>query len=873
MATNFLLRNIKWTFNQNSTDELLSLPTTEAQYTAQLDKLARRYFPERLSIDTVTTEFFLNKIALTSGKSAEGLAIKNRFAHYWAKYEKLRKVFDKKYLVFPASGNKTRLETVAELIGKCSQFAVDGKTLARMRENAVNVLQLSEREANYLEFAVELCEIDYYCAAALKTLQGKPIGKYSLAKMLRSRLLPQKFSDNDRYCQCSYQTANLIAVIDCMGNTATKYKDITTGIDVKTYVYANGRNVFDTFVKSKFGNNTAEFASNDKTVDVTMRYYLQGNCEIRNVTLTNKGKTARKFTLEVPVTADSGAYDYFAMDNALCLANKTENLYVAAAVVHDNAVACCYGDKALNYDVTIESNSSVGFDIVTVYADNSPALAREIESLYYMGTTVCPYLYDEPSNRIRRTDITLNLSSKGYVLKKPRKVLSSQLNYSYQLGDSNVATFVDNAGNSTTLVKGFVFGIKGESVYSVKNGIIDKINEENFHIDVDRLCYNKRGTLCSIRHDNGKIYDVINEKPCKTLFLFPFERKSKVHFAENAFEIDDGERQYVIECDGKVESYTTSALECSEEKIRYKLSNDTTSGTCLAVCFATSAAVNVKITSKDVAPQSKPIIRESLVSTYLNYINDKNAFCLTNYLKRADALTVAAICYTNPQFVKNYLLEHFKTNGVSTYYDNSGRKKNFADRLTFPLAYAYYMNLVGDELPDEFRQAVNGTLLYEKFDGKDLCVKALTLRKLSQLSTPDKVKYLVEYNIVKKQISSDAKLYGYAQAIGATTMTNPSKARLKDLCNKYDIPKCWYYVSQLENLYGLSISSGKVQIYPKVTAENALEQLALNIDGKRIDTTFYKSTVHSMTLNGATCYQPFYPTKLKSAENELVVRY
>ena len=56
-------------------------------------------------------------------------------------------------------------------------------------------------------------------------------------------------------------------------------------------------------------------------------------------------------------------------------------------------------------------------------------------------------------------------------------------------------------------------------------------------------------------------------------------------------------------------------------------------------------------------------------------------------------------------------------------------------------------------------------------------------------------------------------------------------------------------------------------------AAEKLERLALNIDGKRIDTTFYKSTVHSMTLNGATCYQPFYPTKLKSAENELVVRY
>ena len=122
-------------------------------------------------------------------------------------------------------------------------------------------------------------------------------------------------------------------------------------------------------------------------------------------------------------------------------------------------------------------------------------------------------------------------------------------------------------------------------------------------------------------------------------------------------------------------------------------------------------------------------------------------------------------------------------------------------------------------------------------------------------------------------MAADTKLYAYAQAIGAIPMVNPSKERLKDLCNKFDIPKSWYYVSQLENLYGLNIAAGKLHIAPKVTAENVLEQFALNISGKRIDTTFAKATVQSMTLNGILCFQPFCPQNLKNDENELVVRY
>ena len=203
----------------------------------------------------------------------------------------------------------------------------------------------------------------------------------------------------------------------------------------------------------------------------------------------------------------------------------------------------------------------------------------------------------------------------------------------------------------------------------------------------------------------------------------------------------------------------------------------------------------------------------------------------------------------------------------------SGRIKAYEDKTAFPLAYAYYRNLVGDDLPASFLNAVNGVIFNEDFTGKDICIKALVLKKLAQLNTDDKVRYLVEYNKLKKQISCDSKLYAYAQAIGAIPMISPSKARLKDLCNQYDIPKSWYYVSQLENLYGLKIFAGKLQVSPSVTTENVLEQLALNIDGKRIDTTFAKSTVKSMTLNGMQCFQPFCAAQLKNADNQLVVHY
>ncbi|MCM1533903.1 MAG: hypothetical protein NC099_04530, partial [Corallococcus sp.] len=560
MILNFLRQNIRWTFNRNPFDSLLCLPTTERQFTEQLEKLAARRFASENKIDTTETEFCLNSIALRTAKTEAQKTVSEYFRQFWTAYERVKGVFEKAYALFPSDGSATRLERICELMTKCTQFAVDSQTQERLLGVCRNVMQLTEREIRYLSPTLDLFKIKYFCAAANAVFKNKQFGAAALARMLEPTLLKQNFADNESYSQSSYGEKRLISVVDCMGNSTARLDDSAAKIATKLFVYANGRNVFDTFVKCKFGQNTAEFASYDKTVDVSMRYHLQGTSEVRRVTIVNKGKTARKFSVESPVRHTERDADYFFMDNAICLASKKDNLYAAYALVCNNEVMPCADGRALSYDVVIPSNGKVAFDLVTVYAADTPSLAQELSNLEYFGSTKCPYLLDTGSVNTRRTSIKLNLTSRGYELKKSRKVMSERLNYSYQLGNNDVATFVDNAGNSATLLKGFVFGVKGESVYTVRQGLIEKINDDNFHIDADKLLYGKRGAQLTISHDTKKLYEISYDKPAKTLFYFPFEKKSNVNISDNRFTVDDGERKYEIKFEGKIESYTTNAL-------------------------------------------------------------------------------------------------------------------------------------------------------------------------------------------------------------------------------------------------------------------------------------------------------------------------
>jgi len=876
--TDFLQKNIAWNLNKNAFADLCAVPSTEAQLFDQLRKLNDKYFPQRKPVETAYTEFCLNEIALAAPKSEAQKRAKELFEQHWQSYLCAKNNFCKKYMLFPSDGKKTRIERIAELIARCTQFAVDENKLHYYLHKAGEICDLEERETRNLFAAVSLAEVNFYCAVTKSIFSGSAEGEKRFAKAYVRQILNADFAKNTKLVQTQYATKSLAACVDCLGNSATKFIE-PTFLELRPYFYVIGRNVFDTFCYSKLGDRTAEFASQSATLSVKMQYFLQKNCEVRKFTLQNLGKGKKTVTADFMFAdANSSAKtEYFETNGALCLAINGDNeFYSAVAIVRDDKILPCeFENGRISTKISLPKDGTAQFDVVTVYAENMPKLAESLDELNVIGGTRCPYLLDEPSTHVWdcKTPMELNLPY-GCTRRTTPEKGATTLNFTYQLGNNDVGTFLDNAGNCTTLLSGFAFGVTGEKVYSVRNGILTHLNRDKFSLENDTVIYRKEnGTVCKILHGQAKEYCVEYPTPAKTLFYFPLEEKCAVTLQNNVFTLIGKTRRIVIACIGEVESYTTNALECNTTRLRYKLSGNLTCGSCLAVCFATGSGAQLKISSLRKTPAPCPLVRESLVSTYLNYVNEKNAFCLNNFLKRADSLTLAAINYTNPKFVKQYLTEVFDKDVF--YYDVSGQRKGFYDKLALPLAIVYYASLANDaDFPtEEMKKYADGVLFDEDFSGRDLCVKALALKKAAQITGFDKVRCLIEYNNVKGIILRDTKLYSYAQAIGAVPLIKPSKERLKDLCNKFQIVKSWYYVSQLENLYGMTLVEGKLNFAPKVTQENVLEQLALNVDGKRIDTTFAKSTVQSMTLNGTQYFLPFKPQMLKNKNNTLLVRY
>lgn len=873
--SDFLRKNIKWNLSKDFFADLRCQPTDKETLVDQLHKFADRYFPQKRRVETAYTEFCLNEIALASPKTAAQKFVKAQFAEFWQTFLRLKRSLGKKSAFFPADDKQTRIEGVAKIVAQCTQFALTDADLERICEKTCEIFDFDEREKRNINNVVQLCRVNYFCTVAHGIFAKSKICEEKLAMMFDKCAVNGEFIRNTELRQIGYATEKLVSCVNCLGNSATKFFR-PTRLDVKPFFFCNGRNVFDTFCFSKLGEHTAQFYSEIATLQVEMQYFLHGNCEIRRYTLLNKGKASKKITADflVKLLDKSCRSTTFFAEGALCLAVEGENdFYCGTALVCDDKVIAQKGEEGrVSHIFDIPCDQKVNFALVTAFAKDMPQLADTLQSLNTFGSVRCPYLSDKPSANVTNTQYPLITTPHGFAPRQKPEKSATTFNFTYQLGNEKGATFLDNCGNCTTLADGFAFGVGGEKVFALQGGILRQVNRGKFQLEDDSIVYKNTGdVVCKISHGNKKYYKLECEKKCRILFYFPLEEKSRIKFVDNTFFAENELRKLEIKCNAAPESYTTDSFECNTEKLRYKLSDNLSAGTCLAICFAASTTAEVSICGKTSVPEPHPLVRESLVSTYLNYINDKNAFCLVNFLKRADALTLAAITFTNPQFVKQFA----DSTKFRFFYDAAGQKKPFFDRLAVPLALVYYANLTNDTsfLSDEVRTRLETTLFSETFSGRDLCIKALALKKASHVRGFDKTRCLVEYNNLKKVISNDVKLFAYAQAIGAVPMLNPSKERLKDLCNKFDIPKSWYYVSQLENLYGMSIADGTLNFAPKVGKENVLEQLTLNIFGKRIGTTFTKSTVQSLTMNGVQYFLPLKLDTFEKTDNVLEVRY
>ena len=862
---NYLCDNLKWQFRQNPFKSLLCEPTTEAQTVAELDKTANEYFPQNARISTFQTEFCLNKIALDVPSCEAQRLLKSVFPSKWTAFCRLKNIFARPYMRFPSDGKKTRVERIAETIVRCTQNCATPQKTQELLQTAYNLFNLTNREKQYLEEVLQLVYLQHYCALYAAKCDVKT------AKVLRPQLLTKPFVPNKHYVQAVYRKGKISAVLNCFGNSVLSFGQQDLSYKQTVKIYASGRNVFDTFTHCRHGQQTAEFRSESGGLTTEMQYFLTDFCQIKRFRLTNKSKLKRKYVVDI--RTEGGREPFFCED---CYTVTDNDVYLSTAVVTEGGKATCdVRDGTLSFVVELQPQQTDEFALVMVVSRNIDVVRRQLSALDNFGSTLCGVCRDRPS--VEYTSQRSEICGLTSFNNQPRQVTppaEQETHYTYRFGNADVGTVMDNDGNQATLLNGFCFG-KGESVYSVVNGQMTRLDQGDCKVDGQNVTYDNRQSQLTVSHEQGKRYTVCHKQAAKTLFYFPFESSGHLSRRPDGFSFVNADRRFDITFDGVVDSYTTDALECNTDRLRYKLSGNGNGGTCLAICFAKADKVVLTLTNRFTTPQPKPILHESLVSTYLNYVNGKSVFCLNNKLVRPDPLTLAAICYTNPDFVRQYVGMTFARADFAAYYDANGKLVTTNNPLLTALATVYYANLVCDQCFPSAAQVkqVQEVLLSDGHIGKDLCVQALALRKATKIAAFSRAECAAKYALLKKKICADNTLYAYAQAIGAVELTNPSKQRLRDLCNKLNVPKGWYYVSQIENLYGMDYSVGKLSFAPKIANDNVLEQISLTVGGRKISTTFKRSNVQSMTLNGITRFQPFYPATLKQTDNTLVVTY
>lgn len=851
--SNVFVQSAIWNCNKNPFSWLLTLPTTTQRLKCNLTKLGNRYFPVPTKVKDVTlVKLCLNDVALKKAKSKDEQCAQSHHAKMQSKQNALAKRLDG--VILPGDGKTTRCDEIARIVTQCTQGAKgDWLSLAKQ------YVDLTSKELRYLQDVLDLYALKLYATAYCDLARGGKLGKNALCQLLGYKWEHEK-TPNVNYNYAYYASGQLGCLCNCLGSSVLQIDGKTLPFGIEVRLNANGKNVFDNFTNCAFGKNVAHYLAKSNTLQVDMQRHVAPWGEVRNFTFCNKSQSKKNFCLQLYVSGSTTLPPRVENDKMTVVSGNLQ------CIAYVNGCKTQSKEDVLQATFTLEGCQSKQIDVVCCCGDAQSVKCNLFQS-QAIGSLLPKALWDEP-NYTHATNATVTTQMHGYTTLLPPR--EKKMHFVYNLGNNDVATFCDNDGNGATLLDGFVWGVGGESVWQIDGGKMTKVNGGKHCLNGNVLHYYSNKSSCNVWHDSVKHVDVNYYKPCKTLVFLPLASKSQVTRHGNAFTVTDEKRRYTVSFNVNVQCYTTNDLQCNAYKLRYALDDDLTTGKVLAVCLQSASNLQLQIVNDKPCAPSQPLVRESLVSTYLNYVNDKNVFCLRNHLNKADALTVASICYTNAQFVKQWLT-NYCNDGQSWFYDERGKLQSYRDDNLLALVGTYYQLLVG-KLDDNVTRQVNNALFSDVDDKKNLCVRALALSKASNLQGVDKVKALVLYSKYKTEIDKDERLSSFAQAIGAIPLKRCDKTTLRNLCKDCNLPKCWYYVSQLENLYGLFWCQGRLKVLPSAQ-EDELEQMALCLNGKKLLTTFVKGKDNKMTINGNDCWVGLAPNQLEREENQLVVHY
>lgn len=873
----FIRDNVRWNVKKDFYTSLLAQPVNAAQLCEMLDRIAVvPLTAHRKKINLNATEFCLNEIALFKGRSALQRIATGMFDGYWKAFLRLKKNLGKD-VTFPSCDGFIRIERAAEIIVRATQCVYTAEQYIEIKKKALSVLT-DDREKYLFDDVLSLYVIKYYCMSWDLARKKDKTAEWCISRLLPANadILHGQYILNNRYRFKSFDNGIVKCGADCMGNSQLKNSGGASW-DCNIRITERGRNVFDTFCNHRFGRHIAEFSADNGSLNVRMRLFIQDNCRVCNYTVTNTGNKKRTLTVDFSCGADVSQPQYFRHDGASCAGYMSEGVghYFACLAV---GVPCEYMTDSVAGKIkcAVSANGSFRFSIVSVCDTDIRKLTQSITNANCYGFTRCGKVTDEWEDSQEGLPMVISCASN---LVEQERSEQGKYCFSHRFGDCNVSTMADDEGNECTLINGFFANMSSVALYSVGNNKVTRLNCGAFEVSDNGMRYSRKDCLLQLNHrPNSKVYSVSFNAPRRLLVRFNFEKPATVRRQGNVFVIKDDIRSYTVSFCGNIESFTTNPLECNSNRLRYKLSGDDKTSRCLAVCLKSDIRHELAFSNNNVVEQGQSLITESLLSAYLNYINEKNCYLLANRLVRWDSLTLSAMCYTNTRFVKKavmYLAQSsYISDGQTQYYDANGNIAMHCDSLALTLASIYYASITNDTtvFTDYVKEHIDKTLFRTDYRGKQLCVVALALKKLARMQT-NRTQTLIRYSDIRKQISCDKELYPYAQAIGAVPLNHPSKQRLKDLVNKYGIPRCWYYVSQLENLYGVDLCCDRLSVRPLVDGQVFLEQFAIVYKNKRLDTVFKQSPSKGMSVNGIACYQPFNPESLSKSDNKLEVRY
>ncbi|MBQ2723522.1 MAG: hypothetical protein IJF72_02590 [Clostridia bacterium] len=844
---------------------------TKKQLLEQLDKVLSSKWDKQRKLSLLSVEKALNKVCLTAPKTERQQRLFQQFDNFAYLFERVLSVVKNKPLL-PADKKSTRLERLCQTIAQMTAFCLSAEQYRQIKLYCANGLLL-KKEVELFDTVYALAKCQYY---AQSYFDNSHIGK------LVEGLTFSQTQKRSCYAKCNYLFDNLVYGVDCLGESAV-YCNGEHVVSLSQKVFYKKKNVLDSFDASCFGKRTALFSGeNDNLSYSVQRVFQNGDYFNCNAQAHKDGEYQFVLDLSLP---KHGVVSHFVLQQShcFCIQKKSKTTYVAVSLLQDEMEAKanvlqqkCPLDARICHSTTLSKGQKHAFSWAVVYADTVGELAEKLRETTRYGATKLWQGFDSLT-QIQEFNY-IPLSNYNCSNLKEIALYDSTRKFDCRLGEGNLALLVDSKKGVAPLLNGFVFGTSGinllfvDNFGNVTNCICDAEEKEN------AVCYRQGCVDVKISCKKQIVVQATSSKQGKLLFFVKFENLSKVTKEGNVFHIQDKDRNYSLMVQGKICSFTTNLLECNLNKMRLKMSDNLSLGQGLCLCLSKDATILLDDCKQQSFATSNPLLKESVLSTCLNYLNDKNAFELHHKLKKPSALTLSAIAYTNQQFVYDYVKSNFTQSYVkdfkSFYYNKEGQLVHLQDRLLLPLGAIYYTMLTGDKslFSNEFDSFCKSVFFFNEEVGQNVAIKALALKKYAETFSKDKVRILSLYARLKEQIQKDENLFEFAQAIGAVEMEQPSKEKLRALFVKHNAKGSFYYVSQLENLYGFSLVCDKLSFVPQ-GKEQKLESLSLNYKGKKFATQFAKGDNNKMVLNGITYFQSVDATQVKKVNNSLTIQY